>query len=131
MKIMVEEKKPLEKTPTKESSPTKKLLILCFVWLLFFITALGLIINIFQPQWQSIIATVRLYTGEQLASLEATTDSEIVTPLPVTEEVIALEPVVVAEATATSGITFIEGLMQAILSATEEAQVASASGNTL
>ena len=131
MKIMVEEKKPLEKTPIKESSPTKKLLILCFIWLLFFITALSLIINIFQPQWQSIIATVRLYTGEQLASLEATTDSEIVTPLPVTEEVIALEPVVVAEATATSGITFIEGLMQAILSATEEAQVASASGNTL
>lgn len=128
---MVEEKKPLEKTPIKESSPTKKLLILCFIWLLFFITALSLIINIFQPQWQSIIATVRLYTGEQLSSLEATTDGEIAAPLPVTEEVIALEPVVVAEATATSGITFIEGLMQAILSATEEAQVASASGNTL
>ena len=106
---------------TKKKISVKTLLILNFLWLAIFITALTLIINLFKPQWEKIASNVKSLVNNEQWQTEKTLSSQ--------EEKIAITTDKLSqEATQSSlaaiDIDFIEGLVQAILTASESAKIA-------
>ncbi|MDO5561181.1 MAG: hypothetical protein Q4G02_00155 [bacterium] len=124
---MSNEKKAL---PTEQKAPLKNLVILCFFWGILFITALTLIINLFQTQWQQMLNTVGAYVqNNPQATVASSSTEESTNTLTVIDEEIAAEPE--ASASGKQNLTFdaafIEGLLEAISSSSASAQIASAS----
>lgn len=119
------------KTTNNTTSESKKnvslrgLFILSCLWLTIFITALTLIINLFQPQWQKIGSNV-----QSLVNNDWQTIANADTLQTKNEEKNAL---VSQEATKSTlekiDADFIEGLVKAILTASESAREATVSAH--
>ncbi len=106
---------------TKKKISVKTLLVLNFLWLAIFVTALTLIINLFKPQWEKIEGNVKSLVNNEQWQAEKT-------QLKQGEDVEIKKAELSREATQSSlaaiDIDFIEGLVQAILTASESAKIA-------
>lgn len=106
---------------TKKKISVKTLLVLNFLWLAIFVTALTLIINLFKPQWEKIEGNVKSLVNNEQRQAEKT-------QLKQGEDVEIKKAELSREATQSSlaaiDIDFIEGLVQAILTASESAKIA-------
>jgi hypothetical protein len=106
----------------KKKISIRGLFILSCLWLAIFITALTLIVNLFRPQWEKITSNV-----QSLISNDWQIPTNINSVLLESENKNSL---VSQEATKSSletiDVDFIEGLVKAILTASESAQTASA-----
>lgn len=105
----------------KKKVSVKTLFVLSFFWLAIFITALTLIINLFKPQWEKIASNVKSLVNNEQWQTEKTLSSQ-------EEKIVIATDKLSQEATQTSStaidIDFIEGLVQAILAASESAKIA-------
>lgn len=113
------------KNETKKQLPLSGLFFLSCLWLAIFITTLTLIINLFQPQWQKIGNNVQSLVNndwQTMANTGAlqTKNEESKTLLSQEATKSTLEKI---------DIDFIEGLVKAILTASESARVATASAH--
>lgn len=113
---------------TTEKVPLKKLLLLCCMWGVIFITALILIINLFQSQWQQILETVSTYIQTNPQDLLITTNNNTEENTSVNEQTEPAEATTSSQQNLTFDATFIEGLLEVIsTSASTSAQTATAS----
>lgn len=110
----------------KKKVSVKTLFVLSFFWLAIFITALTLIINLFKPQWEKIASNVKSLVNNEQWQTEKTLSSQ-------EEKIVIATDKLSQEATQTSStaidIDFIEGLVQAILTASESAKIATAAAH--
>lgn len=111
---------------TKKKISVKTLLVLNFLWLAIFVTALTLIINLFKPQWKKIEGNVKSLVNNEQWQAEKT-------QLKQGEDVEIKKAELSREATQSSlaaiDIDFIEGLVQAILTASESAKIATSAAH--
>lgn len=98
---------------------TRKLLVLTIFWAVVFVAAVILIVNVFRPQWTTIANNVRALIGQKPKTVVEKVETEVATagevPTPVPEA---------SESGKMIDVEFIEGLVEAILTASESAQVA-------
>lgn len=113
------------KNEVKKQLPLRGLFLLSCFWLAIFIAALTLIINLFQPQWQKIGSNVQSLVNNDWQTM-ANTDA-LQTKNEENRALISQEAT--KSALETIDIDFIEGLVKAILTASESARTATASAH--
>lgn len=112
----------------EQKTPLKNLVILCLFWGVLFATALALIINLFQTQWQQMLNTIGAYVqNNPQMNVENDPINENTDTLTMVDEEIIAEPE--ASTSGKQNLTFdaafIEGLLEAISSSSASAQIAS------
>lgn len=121
--MIVEQKNNVSNNNTnvnKKKISIKGLFIFSCFWLLVFISALTLIVNLFRPQWEKIGANV-----QSLVNTDWQKDNQLNNELVKNE----LENILASQESTRSSleaidIVFLEGLVKAILTASEGAQTA-------